>query len=59
MRVYLLLALYLTNIQKNGLQIEKEAYAIRFGCKRFYEYVYGKQLTVETDHKPLEVVSKK
>lgn len=42
----------LTPAQQNYPQIEKEAMAIRFACKRFHEYVYGKQIDVETDHKP-------
>lgn len=49
----------LTSAQKNYPQIEKEATAIRYGCKKFHEYVYGKKLTIETDHKPLEIIFKK
>lgn len=45
--------------QQNYPQIEKEALAIRFGCNRFHEYVYGKDLEIETDHKPLETIFKK
>lgn len=33
--------------------------AIRFGCTKFHEYVYGKELLIETDHKPLETIFKK
>lgn len=40
-------------------QIEKEALAVRFACSKFHQYVYGKLLTVETDHKPLESIFKK
>lgn len=49
----------LTTAQKNYPQIEKEATAIRYGCKKFHEYVYGKKLTIETDQKPLEIIFKK
>lgn len=49
----------LTPSQQNYPQIEKEAMAIQFACKRFHEYVYGKQIDVETDHKPLETIFKK
>ncbi|CAG4931717.1 unnamed protein product [Colias eurytheme] len=49
----------LTKSEQNYPQIEKEALAILFGCKKFHEYVYGKQLTVESDHKPLETIFKK
>lgn len=40
-------------------QIEKEALAIRFACNKFRDFVYGKKLTVESDHKPLESIFKK
>lgn len=43
----------LTDAQKNYAQIEKELFAILFGCTRFHQYVYGSDVTVETDHKPL------
>lgn len=49
----------LTPAETNYPQIEKEAAAIRFGCRKFHQYVYGKELTVETDHKPLESIFKK
>lgn len=49
----------LTKSEQNYPQIEKEALAILFGCKKFHEYVYGKTLTVESDHKPLETIFKK
>lgn len=49
----------LTKAELNYPQIEKEALAIRFACLKFHEYVYGKRLTVETDHKPLESIVKK
>ncbi|CAC5389777.1 unnamed protein product [Mytilus coruscus] len=49
----------LTTSQKNWAQIEKELYAIVFGCERFHQYVYGRTIEVETDHKPLEAIFKK
>jgi hypothetical protein len=34
--------------------------AVVFGCKRFHKLLYGKfDITVESDHKPLEVIMKK
>lgn len=48
-----------TKTQQNYPQIEKEAMAIKFACKKFHEYIYGKQLEIETDHKPLETIFKK
>nr|XP_034828815.1 uncharacterized protein K02A2.6-like [Maniola hyperantus] len=49
----------LTSSQKNMAQIEKELYAIVFGCIRFHQYLYGKIVTVETDHRPLITLFKK
>ncbi|XP_014676542.1 PREDICTED: sec1 family domain-containing protein 2-like [Priapulus caudatus] len=50
----------LTTTQKNGYsQLEKELLAIVFGCKRFHDYVYGKTVLVETDHKPLVSIFQK
>ena len=40
-------------------QIEKELLAVVFGCKRFHQYVYGKPVVIESDHKPLEAIFKK
>ena len=40
-------------------QIEKEMLAIVFGVERFEQYVYGRPVHVETDHKPLESIFKK
>ena len=30
--------------------------AVVFGCERFHRYVYGKQFTIQLDHKPLEMI---
>lgn len=49
----------LTKTEQNYAQIEKELYAIVFGCERFHQYLYGRHFTVETDHKPLETIVKK
>ena len=49
----------LTPTQKRYPQIEKEALAIRHGCKKFHDYIYGKSVVIETDHKPLESIFKK
>ncbi|XP_055604362.1 uncharacterized protein LOC129752613 [Uranotaenia lowii] len=46
----------LSSTELNYPQIEKEAAAIRFGCNKFHQYIYGKELTVDTDHKPLESI---
>uniref|UniRef100_A0A674NI52 Gypsy retrotransposon integrase-like protein 1 n=1 Tax=Takifugu rubripes TaxID=31033 RepID=A0A674NI52_TAKRU len=49
----------LSDSEVNYAQIEKELYAILFGCKRFHQYVYGRHTIVESDHKPLESIMKK
>lgn len=49
----------LTPTQVNYAQIEKELLAIVFGCERFRQYLYGKQVIVHTDHKPLINMLKK
>lgn len=43
----------MTESQQNYAQIEKELFAILFGCTRFHKFVYGSKVLVETDHKPL------
>ena len=49
----------LKSTEENYAQIEKELYAVVFGCKRFHEYMYGRRVIVESDHKPLEAILKK
>ena len=33
--------------------IERELLGIVYSLERFHEYVYGRHVTIETDHKPL------
>ena len=33
--------------------------AVVFGCQRFHQYIYGKKVKIESDHKPLESIVKK
>lgn len=49
----------LNETQKRWAQIEKELYAIVFACEKFYQFLYGKHVVVESDHKPLEAIMKK
>lgn len=39
--------------EQNRAVIDKEAGAIVFGFKKFYNYVYGREIILKTDHKPL------
>ncbi|XDV38013.1 hypothetical protein PO909_007505 [Leuciscus waleckii] len=49
----------LTDCEKNYAQIEKELLAIVHGCEKFHQYLYGRCIQVESDHKPLEIIFKK
>ena len=46
----------LTETERRWANIEREAYALVFGCERFHTYVYGRHFTIESDHKPLEQI---
>lgn len=49
----------LTTTECNYAQIEKEALALAYACKKFHVYIYGKKVWAETDHKPLVTIAKK
>ena len=49
----------LTATQQRYTPIEKEMLAAVFGCQRFYQYIYGKKVIIQSDHKPLEAIMKK
>lgn len=40
-------------------QIEKEFLAVVYACNKFHYYIYGRQVAVKTDHKPLVSIMKK
>ncbi|XP_071579209.1 uncharacterized protein [Temnothorax nylanderi] len=52
-RVILYASQTLSDTQKKYSQIDKEAYAIIFGIKKFYQYLYANEFTLITDHRPL------
>ena len=49
----------LTSAEQNYAQIEKELLAIVFACERFHQFVYGNDIDVQSDHKPLEAIMTK
>ena len=49
----------LTKTQQNYAQIEKETLAVAFGCEKFHQFVYGRTVEVETDHRPLQSIFNK
>ena len=49
----------LTNTETRYANIERELLAIMFGCEKFHTYLYGRSFMVETDHKPLGMISLK
>ena len=49
----------LTATEQRYAAIEKEALGLVFGCTKFDEYIFGRQIILETDHKPLLSIHKK
>ena len=49
----------LTPTQCLYAQVEKEMLAIQFGLTHFHQYVYGKEIVVESDHQPLVRITQK
>ena len=49
----------LTETERAYAQIEKELLAVVFAVEKFDHYVYGRQVQVDTDHKPLIPIMKK
>ena len=46
----------LTDTEKRYANIEREMLAVVVACEKFHSYVFGKNFTVESDHKPLEMI---
>ena len=49
----------LTDTETRYANIERELLAILFACQLFNTYVLGRPFTVESDHKPLEMIHQK
>ena len=46
----------LTQAESGYSNIERELLAVLFACERLHTYVYGREVTIHTDHKPLEAI---
>ena len=49
----------LSNTEQKYSNIEREMFAIVFALTRFHHYTYGRHVIVESDHRPLESITKK
>ena len=49
----------LTSAEVNYAQIERELLAICYACDKFHQFIYGKEVEVHSDHRPLEAIMKK
>ena len=49
----------LSSAETRYAQIEKELLAVVFAFTKFHQYMYSKDVIVESDHKPLEPILKK
>ena len=49
----------LSSAEINYCQIEKELLAVVFAMHRFDQYVYGRHVSIESDHQPLQILTKK
>ena len=43
----------LSKAEQNYSQLDKEGLAVVFGVKKFRQFLYGRQFTIITDHRPL------
>ena len=49
----------LTDAETRYANIERELLTVLFGLERFHQYTYGRDVTVQSDHKPLEAIVRK
>ena len=46
----------LTKTESRYANIEREMLAVIYGCERFHHFLFGQEVIVESDHKPLESI---
>ena len=49
----------LTDTESRYAQIEKELLCIVFAAERFHQYICGRDVEVQSDHKPLDTITRK
>ena len=49
----------LTDTESRYAQIERELLCIVFAAERFHQYIYGREVEVQSDHQPLETITRK
>ena len=48
-----------TDIEIHFANIERECLSVCFGLRKFQTYLYSRHVTVQNDHKPLEMIQQK
>ncbi|XP_058816755.1 uncharacterized protein K02A2.6-like [Topomyia yanbarensis] len=46
----------LSRVQQNYMQVDKEAYAIIFGVKKLFQFLYGRKFTLITDNQAISKI---
>ncbi|XP_062715667.1 uncharacterized protein K02A2.6-like [Aedes albopictus] len=45
-----------SRVQQKYMQVDKEAYAVIFGVKKFFQYLYGRRFTLLTDNQAISKI---
>ena len=48
----------LTDVKTKYANIEQECLSVVFGLEKFHTYIYGRDISVYNDHKPLKMITK-
>ena len=49
----------LTEDKSRYAQVEKELLAATFTCQKFHDFIYGREVIIESDHKPITAIVNK